>query len=124
MGDSRYKFRIWAGEGMHYGGFSIHATGKIMPLEGLSPATEESPVMQWTGLKDRNGVEIYEGDIVNYHFVEDWSKMVCQWNGDKAEFALYDPSDKHYWGVNAGDISERAEVIGNIHENPELIEGA
>lgn len=61
-------------------------------------------LMQFTGLHDRNGKEIYEGDIVKlYH-----DKLGVYWD-----------KDGHWSHCGLLDLSE---VIGNIHENPELLE--
>ena len=70
------------------------------PISELSKAS--IPIMQFTGLKDKNGKEIYEGDIMknyDYHFfVVEWNKKNARW-----------------------DNCFGREVIGNIYENPELI---
>jgi len=70
-------------------------------------------LMQYTGLKDKNGLGIYEGDILRTHFRERHlhSKTVeVTWNELDA---CFDPPVGT--GVNH-------EVVGNIHENPELLE--
>ena len=74
---------------------------------------------QYTGLKDKNGKEIYEGDIVRY-----WSENY------EVKFDEIKDSDitYYYLGWAMGELSlyeaaSMCEVIGNIHENPELLEG-
>ncbi|MDB1104858.1 YopX family protein [Lentilactobacillus parabuchneri] len=82
---------------------------------------------QYTGLKDANGKDIYEGDILAWHSniyrKQDWVGLVL-YRG--AGFAVQE-SDKSYSSPEWLDCACRKdaniiEVIGNIHENPELLE--
>ena len=84
---------------------------------------EDMILMQYTGLKDRNGVEIYEGDIIAcmtndgkelYKSIVKYGKFNCSCcNG------------VYGWYFDGGDIRDceydLCEVIGNIYENPDLL---
>lgn len=77
-------------------------------------------LMQYTGLKDKNGKEIYEGDIVK----RIGRIHVVKWQDEKAKFVCYDPFLKNpsYWGLtSAASKDYQFEIIGNIYENPELL---
>ena len=83
--------------------------------------TDRCILMQYTGLKDKNGREIYEGDILRWVSSNPFSK------GEIRTVKVY-YTEAHFWcygaiGVYLGEllINEKCEVIGNIYENPELI---
>ena len=71
---------------------------------------------QYTGLKDKNGTKIFEGDIVNMLNITDYP-MQIKWNKKWARFIFYNLVDKTEMNL----FTEQCEVIGNIYDNPELI---
>lgn len=77
---------------------------------------DSKTVGQYTGLKDKNFKMIFEGDIVEYH--EGIAKIT--WEETEALFGIKQDNDvrdfNSYWGQDL-------EVIGNIHDNPELLKG-
>ena len=77
---------------------------------------EDIDLMQYTGLKDKNGKEIYEGDIVTLHN----GKYKVIFNTEEARFVLRD--DEFEMNIPfTNNNNERMEVLGNVYENPELI---
>lgn len=104
-------------------GYKFTFDGKVILLDHRGKEIGESQdfiLMQYTGLKDKNGKEIYEGDIVDYELVDGNKIFEIKYREDMAKFVA-DGKDFHAWGLNQGDVSERTEIIGNIYENPELL---
>jgi hypothetical protein len=74
--------------------------------------------MQYTGLKDKNGKEIYEGDIIRYG--SKWTLAVTYTTAWCA-FELQNPYREDFADLRH-ERMKTYEVIGNIHENPDLLE--
>ncbi len=81
----------------------------------IKPAT----VGQYTGLKDKYGQKIFEGDIILYGLIP----CVVKYDTENARFMLYKNGKYIINGFNA-DTMKLKEVIGNEHDNPELLDGA
>jgi hypothetical protein len=75
-------------------------------------------LMQYTGLKDKNGKEIYEGDIVIHHYFHETGTVI--WQQSQSRYALEYLSDKKTQELFPIDTA-MFEIIGNIYENPELL---
>lgn len=86
------------------------------PQEQWSNFSDMVELMQFTGLLDKNGKEIYEGDIVHYFVMTAVGKRFEYTEEVKWDEKLGGFANSYYIS-----IGEDREVIGNIYENPELI---
>ena len=107
--------------------FNVDSLGEIglndsVMNDYITVSPDEIELMQSTGLKDKNGKEIFEGDIVDYKGRE----AVVKWHGSYASF-IYRFVDGLQERVSEWEPLFLAcyhfEIIGNIYENPELLEG-
>lgn len=135
------KFRAWDNINKKWllgydlprsGGFSMHGEcmmfGEYQQVLSQFPLKllDELKIMQFTGLKDANGTDIYEGDIISPIEVDEKYKSVnypIEWDNNTARFAYRYGQDE--WKVLNIDQSFMEQcnmkVIGNIHQNPELL---
>ena len=94
--------------------------------EPLSMQLAKCPtLMQYTGLKDKNGVEIYEGDImkpVTNYLYKFGNQGAVEYEPDYGGYIVIGEWSKNQHHENLTcDIAIECEVIGNIHQNPELL---
>lgn len=124
MENLRFKFRVWNNKMQKFHiVFSMHGIVNDT-LEGY--AKDDNFVLeQCTGLKDKNGKLIYEGDVVKipdnwdeYGFMAGEKREVYFLAGGFRLKPKYNKNDRGCWLEDNDDF----EIIGNIHENSELLE--
>lgn len=126
------KFRAWGNRQNKYlnpDDVSIRADGFITAFNvdgkhsrAVQPPGSLSPwfvIEQYTGLKDKNGIEIYEGDIVKVEGDGEIYRVKWIRSGFGLEPRYNSP---RYPALGNVELRKKIEVVSNIHENPELLE--
>lgn len=127
----RFKFRFWhkpTNKMLDCYGFNEHCTF-ANTLDGIGTeynpcATKDCELMQCTGLKDKNGKLIYQGDILG----DIYNGLYIHYCEHCHQFQLYSQGygcmacngDIHW--IEVVEDNKKLEVIGNIYENPKLLE--
>lgn len=119
--NGEYKKGVWV-----FGDLvRIKDGGKTLTMIYGFGEVEPSTVGQYTGLTDKNGKRIFEGDIVKFCTE---LKEICFVDYGKGKYILRQLKKDKHLSWQSIDIFElfglECEVIGNIHDNPELIKGA
>ncbi len=107
--------------------FIYHATSETTPMDGngrditvIATAVDNNTVGQFTGLYDKYGKEIYEGDI--YKNLITGTHFVIKWMSEKAMFIGKIVNSLDWYWVEDGWFYDKM-YVGNIHDNPELLKG-
>ena len=90
---------------------------------GCNYRVDPSTIGQYTGLTDKNGKKIFEGDVVKYKSGSTvlFHKVVFERRNGCAYFGVV-VGENETWGFNNSFPSTLFEIVGNIHDNPELLE--
>jgi hypothetical protein len=119
------KFRCWDEKAVMNGGSSYMVyfdgepfldsmDGELRIRSNVNfSANDLSPLMQFTGLKDKNGKDIYHHDIID----TESGRFTVVWDADAAAFRYHDTQGNSESPLNYDHL----EVIGNVYENPELL---
>ena len=141
------KFRAWDSESKAWfpfdrdGWVNVHQDGSIIHGHDNEPCFDDDcklslEVMQFTGLKDKNGKDVWEGDILLKKFYADdvdGKKLIVRFGNGIMDSGVYNYMGFYFEGLDGDQSDEEnqylwkpedglwAEVIGNIYENPELL---
>lgn len=132
------KFRAWSKEFNSFLEITLFEVikGEITGIwhdgDYIGYDKEDITLMQYTGLKDKNGVEVYEGDICKSgeyihvikigEFAPTWLDMICDKIGMIKRLTIYGVYAETKGECCIIESGDAFEVVGNIYENSELLE--
>jgi uncharacterized phage protein (TIGR01671 family) len=116
------KFRIWVkSENKMYNWQGNQDIIKdAIPYDAGDEWTEDCELMQFTGLRDKNDVDIYEGDILRCKVFEDWHDNEGHYYNHIVKFEVVESGESEIAGFVR--IPKIRKVIGNIFENADLLD--
>ena len=107
----------------------IYEISNCESIDGTRYEVIPETIGQYTGLHDKNGKEIYEGDIVKY---ETFWEGDCEYEGgmaviywDNEDTGFYCECQEYHYSLDMFNLTRNLspEIIGNIYDNPELLGG-
>lgn len=128
MRESLFRGREICADRWAYGSLDKHKSGIVVIMSdeivaSIYSRVDPETVGQYTGLTDKNGTKIFEGDIVKLRLLAakmEW-KGVCEYRNGAFGLAWQYAGERYCTFV--GTCNAEYEVLGNIHDNPELMEG-
>ena len=112
------KIRVWDGLFKEFKAFDNYFCKAKDGILSVCVNNDDITLDLPTGLKDKNGKEIYEGDIVGFK----WTKRLYVVTYRKYDASFILENDEWEETIHLSLDKDDFEVIGNIHENPELLE--
>lgn len=127
MSDRTIKFRVWnrrIKKWVHGPGKEVNLFGEMILLGGFMMGVSidelnDCIALQYTGLKDKNGVDVYEGDILKCKGHDGWFDEEGYYYNKEIKYIISESGESEISGFFY--ISIDREVVGNIFENPELL---
>jgi len=111
-----------------YGGI-CQGKGDFSIIYGSMDVERENPtekhvvytdtIGQYTGLTDKNGTKVFEGDIVKLFYKDGFEIGLIGWSNIDFRYKFASPDGMAY----GFDVTDAFEVVGNVHDNPELLKG-
>ena len=112
---NRLKFRVWCVAERRMLDWENFSLDIMYAIHEQSPLF---PVMYFTGLKEINGDDVYEHDIIRHK----GQLYIIRWNNDVGGYIWegHYKKDQYYWPFDC-DVACECCIVGNMYENPELI---